>query len=440
MPQRGRRVDGRKHLVACGFDVAVEPFEVAESRLVRLLLRRERGKGLAPFGLRLRARLPPLVDLDPPRLATSLEQRHLHVHLGGARLQRGDLLPMQLHLLLPPLRLELARMCALAHRRRAGFGLGELNPHAAECAFELRHTRGGQRLALAPLREPCTGAVDRRRELAVSAREQHLLPAAELLAQPAIAARLRGLALQRAALLLDLEHDVVDAREVLLRGIELQLGGAAARLVLRDPRGLFDQLPAIGGTRTEDQANLALLDDRVRLGAETGVHQELVDVLEPADLPVDQILALTRSIQPADHFDMPVRDREKSVAIAVPVHGSMPVPVAARLGLVARVMPLRRGRRGDVREQQTHFRGPGGLAGVAAAEDHVFHPVAAQALRALLAQHPRDRIGDIALAAPVRADDGGDPLVEGKLRPIRKGLETGDLEALQAHDGASPCP
>ena len=83
-------------------------------------------------------------------------------------------------------------------------------------------------------------------QLAVAPREQDLLPAAQLVAQPLIAARLRRLPLQRAALLLDLEDDVVDAREVLLRRLELQLGGAPARLVLRDARGFLDQLAPIG--------------------------------------------------------------------------------------------------------------------------------------------------------------------------------------------------
>ena len=93
-----------------------------------------------------------------------------------------------------------------------------------------------------------------------------------------ISSRTPRLPLERSALLFDLEHDVVDAREVLLRGIELQLGGAAARLVLRDASSFFDELPPIGRTGTQNHADLALLDDRVRLGAEPGVHQELVDV------------------------------------------------------------------------------------------------------------------------------------------------------------------
>ena len=117
---------------------------------------------------------------------------------------------------------------------------------------------------------------------AVPPREQHLLPAPQLVAQPLVAPRLGRLTLQRAALLLHLEDDVVDAREVLLRGLELQLRGAPARLVLRDAGRFFDQLPAIGRPRAEDLADLALLDDRVGLGAEAGVHQQIVHVAQPA--------------------------------------------------------------------------------------------------------------------------------------------------------------
>src|SRR6516164_7991452 len=77
-------------------------------------------------------------------------------------------------------------------------------------------------------------------------RELDLLPSAEFFAQALVAPRLRRLALERAALLLDFENDVVDARQVLLRGFELQFRRAPARLVLRDARGFFDQLTPVG--------------------------------------------------------------------------------------------------------------------------------------------------------------------------------------------------
>ena len=135
-------------------------------------------------------------------------------------------------------------------------------------------------------------------------RELDLLPAAQLFAQPLVPPRARRLALQRAALLLDLEDDVVDARQVLLRGFELELGGAAARLVLGDAGRFFDQRAALGRARRQDLADLALLDDGVRLDAEARVHQQVVDVAQPADLAVDQVLALAGSVQPAADLDV----------------------------------------------------------------------------------------------------------------------------------------
>ena len=85
-------------------------------------------------------------------------------------------------------------------------------------------------------------------------------------------------------------------------------------------------------------------------------------------------------------------------------------------------------------EAQPHFGGRGRLARVAAAEDHVFHLLAAQALGALLAHHPGDGVGDVALAAAVRADDGGDALVEGQLGAIGKRFEAVDFETFKTHE------
>ena len=90
--------------------------------------------------------------------------------------------------------------------------------------------------------------------------------------------------------------------------------------------------------------------------------------------------------------------------------------------------------RRDAAQLQPHFGRAGRLARVAAAEDHVLHAVAAQALGALLAEHPGQRVDDVALAAAVRPDDGGDALFEGQLGPIGKALEAGDFETLQPHE------
>ena len=82
---------------------------------------------------------------------------------------------------------------------------------------------------------------------------------------------------------------------------------------------------------------------------------------------------------------------------------------------------------------QADFGGCRWLPGITAVEDDIFHSFAAQALGALFAKHPRDGIGHVALAAPVRADNRGDTLIEGQLRSIGKRLKPGYFEAFQAH-------
>jgi hypothetical protein len=91
------------------------------------------------------------------------------------------------------------------------------------------------------------------------------------------------------------------------------------------------------------------------------------------------------------------------------------------------------------RQLQLHLGGAGRLPRIAAAEDDVLHPIAAQALRALLAEHPGERVHDVALAAAVRPHDGGDAVVEGQLGTVGKALEAGDFETLQPHGDEIPC-
>src|SRR5581483_1377384 len=119
-----------------------------------------------------------------------------------------------------------------------------------------------ERLALARLGQPRPRRLDRPRELPVLARAQHLLPPPQLGAQLLVPTRPGRLALERAALLLHLEDDVVDAGQVLLGGLKLQLRGPPARPVLRDACSLLDQLAPVGGARAQDDPDLPLLDDR----------------------------------------------------------------------------------------------------------------------------------------------------------------------------------
>ena len=308
--------------------------------------------------------------------------------------------------------------------------------------------RGG--FALARVAQTPARRFDRLGELPVLAREERLFPPPELVAQLLIPPRPARLPLQRAALFLDLEHDVIDARQVQLRRFELQLRRPAAGLVVGDAGGFLDQLAAVGRTRAQNEPDLALLDDRVRLGAQARIHQQIVDVAQTAHLTVDQVFAVARAIQPPRDFDLArdrlddflgaqLRRRElhrqagRTIGVAMPMAVSVAVPVAVvpvavvTIALVA--VPAFSGKRrpDDILQHSTEAQpdlgGRGRFARVAAVEDHVFHALAAQALRALLAHHPGDGVGDVALAASVRADDGRHALVEGELRAVGKRFE-----------------
>ena len=341
--------------------------------------------------------------------------------------ERRGLLLIERDLLLPPLVLQLALVRFRAQAVGLAFGLGQLDAHALEIALDLGEARRRDLLALADRGERFARRADGLGQPLVALREEQLLPPAQLAAQPLVATGLAGLPLQRGALALELVDEIVDAGEVLLRRFELELGLAAARLELGDAGGFLDQLAAIGRLRAEDLADLALLDDGVALHADADVHQDVLHVAQADGVAVDQVLALAGAIEAAADLDV-AGDRRRLDAVALPIDavgGGLAVEAGQRAGLLrprhhaAQVQPdLGRGRR---------------LAGVAAAEDHVLHPVAAQALGALLAEHPGDGVDDVALAAAVRADDGGHARVEPDVGAIGKALEAREFESFEAH-------
>jgi hypothetical protein len=103
--------------------------------------------------------------------------------------------------------------------------------------------------------------------------------------------------------------------------------------------------------------------------------KSLLDVLQPAGLAVEVILALAVAMHAAHDLDL--------------------VKIAAELFLA-------------LGQQQRDLADLRRLAALGALEDDVLHLAAAQGLGALLAEHPADRVGDVALAAAVGPDDGGD--------------------------------
>src|SRR6185436_17620961 len=143
---------------------------------------------------------------------------------------------------------------------------------------------------------------------------------------------------------------------------------APARAVLRDPRRFLDEEAAVGRLARQDQADLALLDDRVGLATEARVHEQLVDVAQAAHVAVHQVLALAVAVEPAGHEALGVAVR----AVAVEA--------------------------GDLEADLGHGQR---LPRLAPREDHVLHRRAAEALDALLAEDPGDGVRDVALPAAV---------------------------------------
>jgi hypothetical protein len=134
---------------------------------------------------------------------------------------------IEFELLLPAIDIELTGMRVFANRRCAIVGLGLGETQAPKLGFDFGEAGGGRCLALTCQTKLGARPFDARRQLAIPAREEHFLPPAIFVPKPLVTASLRGLPFERAALLLHFEDDVVDANQVLLRGVQLQLGGAA---------------------------------------------------------------------------------------------------------------------------------------------------------------------------------------------------------------------
>src|SRR5687768_13174105 len=67
-----------------------------------------------------------------------------------------------------------------------------------------------------------------------------------------------------------------------------------------------------------------------------------------------------------------------------------------------------------------------------ALKDDVFHLAAAQVLHTLLAQNPGNRVGHVALAAAVGANDGGDSIsCEDYFGVVGEGFKPGDFKTLE---------
>src|SRR5690606_36618164 len=108
---------------------------------------------------------------------------------------------------------------------------------------------------------------------------------------------------------------VLEAGEVGLGGFEASLCGLAAFLVPPDARGFLEELTTLVGLVREDPVDHPLLDDRVAVGREPGVAVEVLDVLEPARLAVELVLAAALAEDDATDLDLFERDGQAAVLV-----------------------------------------------------------------------------------------------------------------------------
>ena len=228
----------------------------------------------------------------------------------------------------------------------------------------------------------------------------------ELLLDVVGALGLVDLALERLELAVDLAGDDLGAGQVLVHRGELAQAALLAATVLGDVRGLLDELAALLGAARQDRVKLALRDDGVRVLAQSGVVQDVLDVHEARRRVVDEVLGLAGAVHAARDRDLGEVDRQRVVRV---------VQDERHLGEAHRAARRR------------------------AREDDVLHGLAAQHLGALLAEDPQDGVGDVGLARPVGAHDDREARVEDHLGLVGERLEALEGEGLEVHGAGPSC-
>ena len=174
----------------------------------------------------------------------------------------------------------------------------------------------------------------------------------ELAAERQILLRLFRLLFQGADLQLQLGDLVADAQKIVLGVGQTALGILLAVAEFGDAGGFLENFAAVGRFEGKDLVDAALADVGIALAAKTGVHEQLVDVLEAGKLLVDIVFALAGAEIAAGDHDLGGLDAKAGVGV-VEDEGGLGVADGGALG--------------------------------GAAEDDVFHLRAAQGAGALLA-------------------------------------------------------
>ena len=210
-----------------------------------------------------------------------------------------------------------------------------------------------------------------------------------------VAAGLAGLALQGPDLPFHFPDYVGETEQVGFRVIEFPDGLLLVGLELGDAAGFLEDCAAVLRAGAEDTVDSALFHERVGGRTDAGIHEQALDILQAAGGLIDEIVAFARAEYTPGNGDLVVLGFERLFAV------------------------------GEADADLGHAHG---LGFVRTIENAVLHLASAEGFCALFAQDPADCVGYIALAAAVRADDGGHSRFELELRFVRKALKTGHFE------------
>ena len=154
--KRRRGVDRREHFAPGGFDVGLEPLDLAVGRVVGARAGGQHRRRAIALGIGGHRRGAPRLERRAGRLAARVERLGLGHDRRDARLERARLLAVERDLLLLAVDGELAGVSGFARGRRARFRLDQLDPQPAQVGFDIGDLRRRGRLARPRFRQPGT--------------------------------------------------------------------------------------------------------------------------------------------------------------------------------------------------------------------------------------------------------------------------------------------
>ncbi|OPZ74246.1 MAG: hypothetical protein BWY82_00783 [Verrucomicrobia bacterium ADurb.Bin474] len=282
-----------------------------------------------------------------------------------------------------PLGLDLGRQLVLGHHRCLQFGHLRLrlrNPRAVRTRF------GGEINILTGIPRPI----------------QMLHP----VALPLPAQCLACLSLERAHALGHLINDVGYPRQVYFRQTELVEGLFALAFVFGDSGSLFKNRPPFHRIGRQNLVDLPLHQKGIGNLPYPRIHKQVLDILQPAYLTVDEIVTPLIPCDSTDNLNL--------------------MKLCAKLPLA-------------IGEHQFDLTKRKRLPVLGSCEDNILHLAPTQGLGALFSKDPADGIHDVALSTAIRPNHSGHSRPEIQLSRISKAFETVQCYGFEKHrDSQTP--